>query len=198
MTETITMNTKTSQRGVSLIEVLVTLVLISVALLGSASLQVISKRANSQALYRTSAAHLANDFLSRMRSDRPSLETFVAAGTLGGATQGGAPAKSCADAGALCSSAELAEYNLWQWEQDLDGAAETTAGINSGGLLEPTACIDGPAGGAAGVYEIAIAWRGTTEHPNPTIHDCGEGSGKYGASNEYRHVLVMHAFIDNT
>ena len=192
-----TMNKVKNQKGVSLIEVLVTLVLISVALLGSASLQVVSKRANSQALQRSAAAHFANDYLSKMRSNRPALATYVPVENLGAASLGATPAKACVGVDANCTSADLAVFDQWQWEQELDGATEMVAAAKSGGLLEPTACITGPAGGIAGVYEIAIAWRGSTEHVNPTIHDCGEDSGKYGTDNNYRHVLVMNTFIDN-
>jgi type IV pilus assembly protein PilV len=197
MNFTMTMNKVKNQKGVSLIEVLVTLVLISVALLGSASLQVVSKRANNQALQRSAAAHFANDYLSKMRSNRPALATYVPAGDLGAASLGTAAAKGCVGADTNCTSADLAAFDQWQWEQELDGATELVAGAKTGGLLEPTACITGPAAGAAGVYEIAIAWRGNTEHVNPTIHDCGEDSGKYGTDNNHRHVLVMNTFIDN-
>jgi len=197
MNFTMTMNKVKNQKGVSLIEVLVTLVLISVALLGSASLQVVSKRANNQALQRSAAAHFANDYLSKMRGNRPALAAYVPADDLGAASLGTAPAKGCVGADANCTSADLAGFDQWKWEQELDGATEMVAGAKSGGLLEPTACITGPAGGIAGVYEIAIAWRGSTEHVNPTIHDCGEDSGKYGTDNNYRHVLVMNTFIDN-
>jgi hypothetical protein len=64
-------------------------------------------------------------------------------------------------------------------------------------MLEPTACITGPAGGIGGDYEVAIAWRGLEEHVNPTIHDCGSDTGKYGDDNEFRHVMVINAFVDD-
>jgi type IV pilus assembly protein PilV len=185
------------QRGVSLVEVLVTLVLISLALLGSASLQVMSKRSNYGAVQRTSAAHLANDYLSRMRSNRTALDSYLPGQELGGGSLGTQPGKDCAGPDAACTDAEIATYEQWVWEQELDGAMETIAGVASGGLLEPTACVSGPIGGASGLYEVAIAWRGAIEHVNPDIHGCGEGSGKYGTDNEYRHVLVMQAFINN-
>ena len=185
------------QRGVSLVEVLVTLVLISLALLGSASLQVMSKRSNYAAIQRTSAAHFANDYLSRMRSNRTALASYLPGDDLGGASLGAEPAKDCSGSGAGCTDAEIAAYEQWSWEQELDGALETIGGVASGGLLEPTACISGPVGGTSGLYEVAIAWRGTIEHVNPDINDCGADSGKYGADNEYRHVLVMQAFINN-
>ena len=185
------------QRGVSLIEVLVTLVLISIALLGSASLQVLSKRANSEAAQRTIAAQLANDLLARMRGNRGVLDDYIPAGSLGHATLGNAPTLDCSDEAVTCTSDDVAAYELWQWEQQLDGAMELADGTGTGGLVEPTACLSGPVGGDAGVYEVAIAWRGGTEHPDPEISDCGADSGLYGDNNEFRHVLLMRTFIDN-
>ena len=184
------------QNGFSLIEVLVTLVLISLALLGTTALQVVSKRSNFEAVQRTVAAHLANDFLHRMRANRVALDTYLARSRLGGGLMGNAPPKDCSVGTADCLSVELARYDQWEWEQKLDGRMELDGNSATGGLLEPTACISRTAGGVEGLYEIAIAWRGLTEGSNPTIHGCGSGSGLYGAANEYRHVIVMQTFIN--
>lgn len=57
-------------RGMTLIEVLVSLVVISVGLLGVAALQTVSLR-NSQGSYlRTQATALADDIIDRMRANR--------------------------------------------------------------------------------------------------------------------------------
>ena len=186
-----------NQRGVSLVEILVTLILISIAVLGSASMQVFAKRANNQAMQRTAAAYLAQDLMERMRSNRSSLENYLPVATLGNGSQGTAPAVDCAAVAANCTSQELAAFDLWEWEQNLDGATEQANSTNAGGLNLPTACITGPLGGIGGIYQVAIAWRGLDEHPNPTINDCGSTTNRYGANNEFRHVLVISAFIDN-
>lgn len=184
------------QSGVSLVEVLVTLILISVALLGTASLQIVSKQSNFHAVQRTTAAHLVNDLIQRMRSNREVLEDYFPDEELGGGSLGQQPDVDCAAVNANCAGTQLAAYDLWQWEQQLDGAMEKSGSRNTGGLLEPTACITGPVTGDDGIYQVAIAWRGQTEHVNPVIHDCGEDTGKYGTSNEYRHVLVMETYIE--
>ena len=54
-------------RGTSLLEVLVTIVIMSVGLLGLAKLQVSNLRNNQNSLYRTEATFLANDMLDSMR-----------------------------------------------------------------------------------------------------------------------------------
>jgi type IV pilus assembly protein PilV len=56
--------------GMTLIEVLVTLVLISVGLLGVAALQLTSLKNNQESYVRSQAAVLAADILDRMRSNQ--------------------------------------------------------------------------------------------------------------------------------
>ncbi len=56
-----------SARGASLLEVLVTIVIMAVGLLGLAKLQVSNLRNNQNTLYRTEATFLANDMLDSMR-----------------------------------------------------------------------------------------------------------------------------------
>lgn len=57
-------------RGMTLIEVLVTLVITSVGLLGVAAMQLTSLRNNYDAYVRSQAAMLAADILDRMRANR--------------------------------------------------------------------------------------------------------------------------------
>jgi type IV pilus assembly protein PilV len=57
-------------RGMTLIEVLVTLVIISVGLLGVAALQLTTVRSNLDSFVRSQAAVLAGDMLDRIRANR--------------------------------------------------------------------------------------------------------------------------------
>jgi type IV pilus assembly protein PilV len=57
-------------RGMTLIEVLVTLVIISVGLLGVAALQLTTVRNNLDAFVRSQAAVLASDMFDRIRANR--------------------------------------------------------------------------------------------------------------------------------
>lgn len=57
------------QRGLSLVEVLVAIVILSVGLLGLAGLQATSLRASQASLYRSQAATLATDLAERMRTN---------------------------------------------------------------------------------------------------------------------------------
>jgi type IV pilus assembly protein PilV len=57
------------QKGMTLIEVLVTLILVSVGLLGVAALQLASLRNNEESYMRSQASVLAADILDRMRAN---------------------------------------------------------------------------------------------------------------------------------
>jgi type IV pilus assembly protein PilV len=92
----------------------------------------------------------------------------------------------------------VANFDLWQWEQALDGAMEQTDGVATGGLVQPVACITGPLAGGTGTYEVAIAWRGMNETTDPDADDCGSGSGNFGDNDAYRRVLVIRTFINAT
>jgi len=186
------------QSGVTLVEVLVSLLVISVGLLSAASLQLLSKRSNYDAAQRTTAAHLAQDLLERMRANPTALIDYLPAGTLGGGTRGQAPAVDCRANNAVCTPAELAAYDLWQWERQLDGMFELRDGVATGGLVTPTACVLGPGFGGNGEYTISIAWRGLTELSNPAGDACGADSGLYGDNNAFRRVMVVRTFINAT
>ncbi len=184
-------------RGFTLIEVLVTLLIFSFGLLAVAGLQTISKKANYDALQRTTASLLASDLIERMRANGRMLSEYVLAEgvTLGGGTLGAAPVDCTA---ANCNATQMAWYDLAEWEQALDGAAELVDATPTGGLVSPQACIEGPIGGAAGTYTVSIAWRGVTPLSNPIIHACGEDSALYGDANEFRRILTISTYITPT
>jgi type IV pilus assembly protein PilV len=184
------------QSGITLIETLVTTVIFSVGLLGVAGLQVVSKRSNYEALQRTTAAHVTYGLFEDMRANPDSLAIYLARASIGGGVITAEPSPICDLVSAGCSPDQMAAHNLWDWEQALDGTAETNANGSGGGLNFPALCITGPAGGTAGVYTVTIAWRGTVELSDPGISACGANSGNYGANREYRRMMQVSSFID--
>jgi type IV pilus assembly protein PilV len=57
-------------RGLTLVEILIALLVLSIGLLGLAGLQTMSLKFNTSAYYRTQATALAYDFADRMRANR--------------------------------------------------------------------------------------------------------------------------------
>ena len=183
-------------RGTTLMEVLVSVFVLSVGVLGVAGLQITAKRSNFEATQRATAVALAQDIVERMRSNAEQLGTYTNAGagrTIGGASM---PVTDCSTD---CAPDILAQYDLYELEQAANGVAEQVAGNNVGGLTLPTTCITGPDGGP-GIYSVAIAWRGMTKLSDPATDACGSGSGKYdtvGATevDVYRRLLLMQVYI---
>jgi type IV pilus assembly protein PilV len=184
-----------SQSGFSLIEVLVALVVFSVGLLAIAGLQTVSKRANYESLQRTTAAQIANGALEDMRTNGGGIDIYLAAAEIGGGSRGSEPVPNCSN-GSECNAAEKAAYDIWFWEQMIDGNLETNAGTAAGGLMLPTLCVNGPVAGGAGTYQITIVWRGSASITNAVNNVCGAASANYGAQNELRRIIRIPTFID--
>jgi type IV pilus assembly protein PilV len=185
------------ERGFSLIELLVAVVIFSVGMLAVAGLQTVSKRANFEGLQRATATQVANGLLEDMRTNGDAMATYLAAGELGGGVVGSEPAPTCKGA-SVCNSVQKAAHDLWFWEGVLDGDQVVNANGSVGGIVTPTICINGPAGAGAGVYTVTIAWYGTVAMTDSGASLCGAASGKYDPNNQNRRLVQIPTYIDPT
>jgi len=184
------------QSGFSLLELLVALVVFSIGLLAVAGLQTVSKSANYEGLQRTTASQIAQGLLEDMRMNGDAIDVYRTAGEIGGGSRGAQPVPNC-QAGAECNSAQKAAFDLWFWEQALDGNMEIgAAGGGTGGLVLPTMCVDGPALGGPGMYTVTIVWRGTASIRNSVNNACGAVSGNYGGALEFRRIIQVPTYLD--
>ena len=185
------MNKATRQQGFTLIEILVAVVVLVVGVLGVVALEVTSKRGTFDALQRSTATSLAEDILERMRANPEAVRANTYNVELGEGLVA-APATDCIGINANCSAAQLAAFDLYQFEQRLLGEEADADGAAVGGLVEPTVCIDH----ALGVVTVVVVWRGQVALSDPAdgaeafIADCG-------ARNEFRRQFVVSSFIDN-
>lgn len=193
-----------SQAGVTLIEALVTFVILAVGLLGIISLQGVAKSAQHQSIQRSRAVILANDLLERIRINPAGVLTYSAGGmatALGGGTRA-APAVDCA--AMTCNESQLAVYDLWVWERSLDGATVTITDPdatvhNAGGLIAPRACVRFSADTGmtrSGVVEVILQWNGLREIDDAVTADadvCGDGAD--AGEDGFRRQLVVSSFV---
>jgi type IV pilus assembly protein PilV len=96
--------------GFSMIEVLITLVILSIGLLGLAGLQAVGLRNNNTAYLRTIATQQLNDMADSMRTNRP--------GVLQGSYDAisGVPANpGCIESPSGCSPTLVAQYDHFAW-----------------------------------------------------------------------------------
>lgn len=112
-----------TQRGTSLIEVLVAVLLLSIAFLGIAALQATSLSTNNGAMARSMATMASYSILDAMRADRDA--------AAGGGYNTAAPIKAsaCPDAGSSLKSVQMHDWCA-QLGSTL-GMAETTTGAIS-------------------------------------------------------------------
>lgn len=139
-----------SSNGFTLVEVLVTLLVLSIGLLGIAKMLLVSSRANDSAYFRTQATALAYSMLDSMRANR---DEAVSGGYNGTSTAVANPGVACSSA-SPCSSATVAQYDLWQWKNAL------TTGLGPSGVgTITTSNVTDPVTGAADVTAtITVQW----------------------------------------
>jgi type IV pilus assembly protein PilV len=119
-------NTPSKQRGFSLIEALVAFLILSVGLLGIASLQLLSLKAGHTAALRTVAVIKTEEMFERIRNNPVVvLNYIVLAGDPGdnnGCTGGGAVA---------CNQAQMARDDIYNWKADLKTSLPNNAGTTA-------------------------------------------------------------------
>jgi type IV pilus assembly protein PilV len=133
------------ESGMTLLEALIALVVLSVGLLGMAGLQLTSMKMTNNSYYRSQATWLAYDILDRMRAN------FEQAANSNrykiGLKETTSTTVNCAGTAADCNPAEMAQYDLHYWKTTL--AAVLPAGDGEI-FFEDTA--DGR------TYTVAVQW----------------------------------------
>jgi len=144
------------QRGVTLLEVLVSLLVLSIGLLGLASLQTNALRFNQGAFLRTQSTILAYDIIDRMRANRDEALNTVNYTLALGVTPPAAPNCVTGD----CTPAQIAAYDIALWKAEVGSRLpEGDASITASGI------------GAGRIYTVTTEWKGRdvdTSLTNPT------------------------------
>jgi len=103
------------QAGFSLIEVLVTMVVLSIGLLGIAGMQASGLRNNHAAYTKTQATNLAIDMAERIRANPQGKAEYV------GFNSTEAPGNpGCINSVSGCNAEQLATYDMFEWSQPLN------------------------------------------------------------------------------
>jgi type IV pilus assembly protein PilV len=104
--------TRHSQRGFTLLEVLVALVILSIGLIGLAGLQSASLKQNYNAYLRSQATALAYNMADRVRANALGASSSNYNGISGTATSG------CVSTSG-CTEADMAANDVFEWNADL-------------------------------------------------------------------------------
>ena len=107
---------RSPQSGFSMIEVLVSLLIIATAMLGAAGIQLRALQLGQGSLFRTQAILLADDLAERMEANKiAATDSSTANGLYGLAATSTLPstAPSCTSA---CGASDMAKLDLYQWQ----------------------------------------------------------------------------------
>ena len=131
------------QRGIAMIEVLVSMLIIAMWLLASAGMQVGMFKLHKSADYRLKAIALATELGERMEAN--GVEAKAGSYALAAGATVTAPS-DCAQV--ACSKADLAKYDLKQWSDRVSSA-----------LIVDTVTVTLDTTAAQKTYSISISWK---------------------------------------
>lgn len=178
--------------GFSLIEVLVTIVILMIGLLGLAALQGRALTSQLESYQRSQALILLRDMENRINANRKNAADYVTATALG--------------AGAACPAAvsSVVSVDKNEWCNALMGAAEVQSGVSAAGtMIGARGCvyqIASPVSGVATPYLAVVAWQGLNNTKAPdvtTASSAGQcGVGQYGSESLHRVVTLPISIAD--
>lgn len=170
------------QRGVSMLEVLIAIVLLAIGLLGVAQLQFRMQAAELEAYQRTQAIVLLQDMVDRINANRKNAADYVTAVPLGTAST-----IDCA------SPATLAQKDQCEWHAALLGRNETRGGVELGAMNGARGCVSNPVTTMPRQMIVAVAWQGLAPTAAPGATNCGQGA--YGGDDRFRRAMVASVTI---
>lgn len=164
--------------GFSLIEVLITMMILGVGLLGLAGLQARAFNAEVESFSRAQALILANDMADRIATNREEAKKGSTS-AFNTATVYGVP---YTPAGGSCASSTGAAKELCEWSEALKGATQTSGGSKIGQLAGARGCISYQAATAGPPAQplrfiVTVAWLGRSGLGTlPADVTCGSGA----------------------
>ncbi len=169
--------------GVTMLEVLVAIFILTVGLLGTAGLQSKMQTAEIEAYQRAQAIVLLQDMVDRVNANRKNADDYV---TVVGTPLGTAEM----DCTALTSPADK---DKCEWNNALFGASETKGTVTLGAMNTARGCITNPVTAMPREVEVAVAWQGMGPTFAPGATTCGQGS--YGADDRVRRAMIARIVI---
>lgn len=160
------------QSGFSMIEILITIAILMVGLLGLAGLQTQVAAAEFEAYQRAQALVLVQEMADRMTANKKNAASYVMDDIgVSGVEED-------------CSGTTGFKRDLCEFHNELIGATEKKSGggIVVGAMIGARACITSP---AANMYVITVAWQGFASTKAPD-EKCGAGA--YGDDKKRRTV----------
>jgi type IV pilus assembly protein PilV len=184
-----------TQRGVTLIEVLVTMVVLAFGLLGLAALQSKAQVGQVESYQRAQAAVLLQDMSSRIEGNSGQADSYI--------TDPAKPLGTDSTEGSNCAAvAGQAARDRCEWSAALQGAGESNGSAKVGGMLGARGCIQrvqdaNPATGICtpAIYLVTVVWQGLHATKDPA-QTCGQSL--YGTKAGYRRAVSARVSVGLT
>lgn len=142
---------RTGSCGLSLIEVLVSLVIISVGLLGLIGMQARSMSGQKDSFDRKAAAELLAQLTERMRANHLAFMGNAYASSLMPGVA--VPSAGACLSGSPCTPAQVAALDLKNWRQDLRARLP-----DSGAVVAPSGPVGAVMGAGATSMRVTVIW----------------------------------------
>ncbi|HUR90360.1 MAG TPA: type IV pilus modification protein PilV [Ramlibacter sp.] len=180
------------QAGATLIEILVSMVILMVGLLGLVGVMIQSQRSQLESYQRVQALMLVQEMATRIAANKAIASCYVLTGFLG--TSGmTVPSSGSCGTGTTQQKDQFAS-DMSGWNNLLLGASEKdSGGSNIGAVLGARGCITSP---SANVYQVSVAWQGSAATTAPPAGiTCG--TGQYGADDALRRAVSVQIQIES-
>jgi len=183
--------------GFTLIEVLVTIVIVTMGLLGLAGMQTYFQTADFESYQRAQAIVLANDLFDRMNANRTAADCYAFSGATGTSPYLGTDGAghlgtiACTSGAASPEAIARADADLREWDALLKGASEAQAGNRIGAMVGARGCVHFDP--VAKEYTIIVVWQGLVDTFD-VPQSCA--NGLYGADTKRRAVWVPVRMAD--
>ena len=191
-----------AQSGFTLIEALVSAIILSIGILGIVSLLSMSKVSQHEGVQRVRAVSLADDMIERIRRNPAAMAVYDIGLTapLGNGSSGNEPSEDCN--ASACTTDEMAAHDLWAWERLLDGTSATVTNddgdpVNTVGMRNVRACIEFTADTGkvnTGIVDIVLQWQGLKESTDAVVSG-GAVCGNATAEDTTRRQLVVSSYV---
>jgi len=172
------------QRGISMLESLLTIFILAFGLFGLVGLQARMQTSDMDTYARSQALVLLGDMAARLSVHRSVAATYV---TTAPAGTGDAQPTDCSGT-ALGQARDLCE-----WSNSLKGGAELAGASAVGAMIGGRGCIEAIAGSDPPTYRIMVVWQGLSKTIAPSVA-CG--LNLYGPEAQRRAVIKDVAFAN--
>lgn len=166
------------ERGVTMIEVLITIIILSFGLLGLAGLQARVQLAEIEAYQRAQAIVLLQDMVDRINANRRNSMDYAGAAVGTGNTS--EPAN--------CIGLVGAPLDQCEWHHALLGNTELKGGQNVGAMIGARGCVANTLPLPARQFLVSVVWQGVTPTAAPAATTCGQNA--YGNEATRRAIVA--------